>query len=97
MSAGDAVFVVRVLEREKGLTLFLLVSGWIPVHTVVLLLEPAELCMGHTSCPLSNAVLTACLHLAVFNVGEYRREAVKHYSSYDFFRPDNEEGMNVRK
>ncbi|XP_073184939.1 6-phosphofructo-2-kinase/fructose-2,6-bisphosphatase 3 isoform X1 [Lepidochelys kempii] len=33
----------------------------------------------------------------VFNVGEYRREAVKHYSSYDFFRPDNEEGMNVRK
>nr|XP_060632432.1 6-phosphofructo-2-kinase/fructose-2,6-bisphosphatase 3 isoform X1 [Anolis sagrei ordinatus] len=33
----------------------------------------------------------------VFNVGEYRREAVKHYSSYDFFRPDNEEAMKVRK
>lgn len=33
----------------------------------------------------------------VFNVGEYRREAVKHYSSYDFFRPDNEEAMKVRR
>ncbi|XP_054114402.1 6-phosphofructo-2-kinase/fructose-2,6-bisphosphatase 3 isoform X4 [Callithrix jacchus] len=33
----------------------------------------------------------------VFNVGEYRREAVKHYSSYSFFRPDNEEAMRVRK
>lgn len=34
---------------------------------------------------------------AVFNVGEYRREAVKQYSSYNFFRPDNEEAMKVRK
>lgn len=34
---------------------------------------------------------------AVFNVGEYRREAVKQYSSYNFFRPDNEEAMRVRK
>ncbi|KAK2105510.1 hypothetical protein P7K49_015024 [Saguinus oedipus] len=33
----------------------------------------------------------------VFNVGEYRREAVKHYSSYSFFRPDNEEAMRVRR
>lgn len=34
---------------------------------------------------------------SVFNVGEYRREAVKQYSSYNFFRPDNEEAMRVRK
>lgn len=34
---------------------------------------------------------------AVFNVGEYRREAVKQYSSYSFFRPDNEEAMRVRR
>lgn len=33
----------------------------------------------------------------MFNVGEYRREAVKQYSSYNFFRPDNEEAMKVRK
>ncbi|XP_043931787.1 6-phosphofructo-2-kinase/fructose-2,6-bisphosphatase 3-like isoform X2 [Protopterus annectens] len=33
----------------------------------------------------------------VFNVGEYRREAVKQYSSYEFFRPDNEVAMKVRK
>ncbi|MEE6481658.1 hypothetical protein FKM82_012929 [Ascaphus truei] len=33
----------------------------------------------------------------VFNVGEYRREAVRHYSSYDFFRSDNEDAMKVRK
>ncbi|OWK02980.1 PFKFB3 [Cervus elaphus hippelaphus] len=39
----------------------------------------------------------AVLFHAVFNVGEYRREAVKQYSSYNFFRPDNEEAMKVRK
>ncbi|XP_064417307.1 6-phosphofructo-2-kinase/fructose-2,6-bisphosphatase 3 [Latimeria chalumnae] len=33
----------------------------------------------------------------VFNVGEYRREAVKCYRSYDFFRSDNEEAMRIRK
>lgn len=34
---------------------------------------------------------------SVFNVGEYRREAVRQFSSYNFFRPDNEEAMRVRK
>ncbi|XP_078275608.1 6-phosphofructo-2-kinase/fructose-2,6-bisphosphatase 3 isoform X4 [Rhinoraja longicauda] len=33
----------------------------------------------------------------VFNVGEYRREAVKWYRSYDFFRHDNEDAMKIRK
>ncbi|XP_015207885.1 6-phosphofructo-2-kinase/fructose-2,6-bisphosphatase 3 isoform X1 [Lepisosteus oculatus] len=33
----------------------------------------------------------------VFNVGEYRREAVRHYSSYDFFRPDNQDAMKIRQ
>ncbi|XP_036615242.1 6-phosphofructo-2-kinase/fructose-2,6-bisphosphatase 3 isoform X1 [Trichosurus vulpecula] len=33
----------------------------------------------------------------VFNVGEYRRETVKAFSSYSFFHPDNEEAMKVRK
>ncbi|XP_017265213.1 6-phosphofructo-2-kinase/fructose-2,6-bisphosphatase 2 [Kryptolebias marmoratus] len=33
----------------------------------------------------------------VFNLGEYRREAVKSYKSYDFFRHDNEEAMKIRK
>lgn len=33
----------------------------------------------------------------VFNVGQYRREAVKDFSSYDFFRADNEEAMKVRR
>lgn len=43
----------------------------------------------------SSAALS--LPAAVFNVGEYRREAVKQYSSYSFFRPDNEEAMRVRR
>lgn len=45
-----------------------------------------------------------CSHLfvflvcvAVFNVGEYRREAVKNYSSYDFFKPDNECAVKIRQ
>ncbi|XP_007247770.3 6-phosphofructo-2-kinase/fructose-2,6-bisphosphatase 2 isoform X3 [Astyanax mexicanus] len=33
----------------------------------------------------------------VFNLGVYRREAVRSYKSYDFFRHDNEEAMKIRK
>ncbi|TSL61127.1 6-phosphofructo-2-kinase/fructose-2,6-bisphosphatase 2 [Bagarius yarrelli] len=33
----------------------------------------------------------------VFNLGEYRREAVRSYKSYDFFRHDNAEAMRIRK
>ncbi|KAJ8269196.1 hypothetical protein COCON_G00118030 [Conger conger] len=33
----------------------------------------------------------------VFNVGEYRREAVKEYSSYDFFKPDNQDALKIRQ
>ncbi|XP_035257217.1 6-phosphofructo-2-kinase/fructose-2,6-bisphosphatase 3-like isoform X2 [Anguilla anguilla] len=32
----------------------------------------------------------------VFNVGEYRREAVKHYS-FDFFKPDNRDAVRIRQ
>lgn len=37
------------------------------------------------------------VHFAVFNLGVYRREAVRAYKSYDFFRHDNEEAMKIRK
>ncbi|KAM4678425.1 6-phosphofructo-2-kinase/fructose-2,6-bisphosphatase 3 isoform 2-T2 [Discoglossus pictus] len=33
----------------------------------------------------------------VFNVGEYRREGVKDFCSFDFFRGDNEEALKVRR
>ncbi|KAK5611097.1 6-phosphofructo-2-kinase/fructose-2,6-bisphosphatase 1 [Crenichthys baileyi] len=33
----------------------------------------------------------------VFNVGQYRREAVKTYKNFEFFKPDNEEAMRIRK
>lgn len=33
----------------------------------------------------------------VFNVGQYRRKAVPTYESFEFFRPDNEEAMKIRK
>ncbi|CAL8276110.1 unnamed protein product [Boreogadus saida] len=33
----------------------------------------------------------------VFNVGQYRREAVQTYNNFEFFRVDNEEGMAIRK
>uniref|UniRef100_A0A8C2ATN3 6-phosphofructo-2-kinase/fructose-2,6-biphosphatase 4b n=1 Tax=Cyprinus carpio TaxID=7962 RepID=A0A8C2ATN3_CYPCA len=32
-----------------------------------------------------------------FNVGQYRRECVKIYKSFEFFRSDNEEGLKIRK
>ncbi|CAB1330063.1 unnamed protein product [Coregonus sp. 'balchen'] len=33
----------------------------------------------------------------VFNLGQYRREAVQSYKSFEFFRPDNEEAMQIRR
>ncbi|CAL1606320.1 unnamed protein product [Knipowitschia caucasica] len=33
----------------------------------------------------------------VFNVGQYRRQAVKTYKNFEFFKPDNEEAMRIRK
>ncbi|XP_044161207.1 6-phosphofructo-2-kinase/fructose-2,6-bisphosphatase 1 isoform X4 [Bufo gargarizans] len=33
----------------------------------------------------------------VFNVGQYRREAVQTYKNYEFFRSDNQEAMRIRK
>ncbi|KAJ7420007.1 6-phosphofructo-2-kinase/fructose-2,6-bisphosphatase 4 [Pitangus sulphuratus] len=35
--------------------------------------------------------------LAEFNVGQYRRDLVKKYKSFEFFLPDNEEGLKIRK
>ncbi|XP_064822305.1 6-phosphofructo-2-kinase/fructose-2,6-bisphosphatase 4-like [Oncorhynchus masou masou] len=32
-----------------------------------------------------------------FNVGQYRRECVKIYKSFEFFHPDNEEGLQIRR
>lgn len=32
-----------------------------------------------------------------FNVGQYRREYVKIYKSFEFFSPDNEEGLKIRR
>uniref|UniRef100_A0A8C7JRQ0 6-phosphofructo-2-kinase/fructose-2,6-biphosphatase 1 n=1 Tax=Oncorhynchus kisutch TaxID=8019 RepID=A0A8C7JRQ0_ONCKI len=33
----------------------------------------------------------------VFNLGQYRREAVQSYKNFEFFRPDNEEAMQIRR
>ena len=41
--------------------------------------------------------LLVCSLPPVFNVGEYRREAVKNYSSYDFFKADNESAVKIRQ
>uniref|UniRef100_A0AAY4C7U9 6-phosphofructo-2-kinase domain-containing protein n=1 Tax=Denticeps clupeoides TaxID=299321 RepID=A0AAY4C7U9_9TELE len=37
------------------------------------------------------------VNTAVFNLGQYRREAVQTYKNYEFFRPDNEEAMKIRR
>lgn len=33
----------------------------------------------------------------MFNVGQYRREAVKTYENFEFFKPENQEAMRIRK
>uniref|UniRef100_A0A8D3C6M7 6-phosphofructo-2-kinase/fructose-2,6-biphosphatase 4b n=1 Tax=Scophthalmus maximus TaxID=52904 RepID=A0A8D3C6M7_SCOMX len=40
---------------------------------------------------------TMCLSVIEFNVGQYRRECLKIYKSFEFFRPDNEEGLKIRR
>lgn len=42
-------------------------------------------------------ILTPFPFPPVFNVGQYRREAVKTYTNFEFFKPDNEEAMTIRK
>ena len=37
------------------------------------------------------------LPVTVFNVGQYRRDATRSYNNYEFFSPDNEEAMKIRK
>uniref|UniRef100_A0A8C5EBW1 6-phosphofructo-2-kinase/fructose-2,6-bisphosphatase 4-like n=1 Tax=Gouania willdenowi TaxID=441366 RepID=A0A8C5EBW1_GOUWI len=32
-----------------------------------------------------------------FNVGQYRRDCMKIYKSFEFFKPDNEEGLRIRR
>ncbi|MEE6502768.1 hypothetical protein FKM82_004631, partial [Ascaphus truei] len=34
---------------------------------------------------------------AEFNIGQYRRDLVKTFKSFEFFLPDNEEGQKIRK
>lgn len=46
---------------------------------------------------VSRARLLCVCVCEVFNLGVYRREAVKSYKSYDFFRHDNKEAMEIRK
>ena len=44
-------------------------------------------------------ILKSCFFFfsSVFNVGQYRREAVKIYKNFEFFKTDNEEAMRIRK
>uniref|UniRef100_A0A3B3QX86 6-phosphofructo-2-kinase/fructose-2,6-bisphosphatase 4-like n=1 Tax=Paramormyrops kingsleyae TaxID=1676925 RepID=A0A3B3QX86_9TELE len=37
------------------------------------------------------------VHTKEFNVGQYRRKYMKIYKSFEFFRPDNEEGLKIRQ
>ncbi|XP_064155759.1 6-phosphofructo-2-kinase/fructose-2,6-bisphosphatase-like [Anguilla rostrata] len=42
------------------------------------------------------SLLFVPLSLSVFNLGQYRREAVQTYKTFEFFRSDNEEAMKIR-
>ena len=42
-------------------------------------------------------VFEMCPLLAVFNVGQYRREATDHYRNHEFFKQDNKEAMEIRE
>lgn len=44
-----------------------------------------------------NCIFDTFFFHTVFNLGEYRRKETEAYKSHEFFRPDNEEAMAIRK
>ncbi|KAL2295335.1 hypothetical protein Nmel_017747 [Mimus melanotis] len=52
-------------------------------------------CVWGHPCPVLGHLPVKCPHTLLSWV--YRREAVKSYKSYDFFRHDNKEAMEIRK
>lgn len=44
-----------------------------------------------------NTINLSNFFFAEFNVGQYRRECLKIYKSFEFFHPDNEEGLKIRR
>ena len=44
-----------------------------------------------------SSKLSFFLSFPEFNVGQYRRDFVKIYKSFEFFHPDNEEGLKIRR
>ncbi|XP_028853563.1 6-phosphofructo-2-kinase/fructose-2,6-bisphosphatase 4-like isoform X2 [Denticeps clupeoides] len=73
---------------SKKLTRYL---NWIGVPTRGILSVPRP---ARYVCPASQ---TPSSLFPEFNVGQYRRECVKIYKNFEFFRPDNEEGLKIRK
>lgn len=53
-------------------------------------------CLSFSPGYCHSSVMLA-VFLAEFNVGQYRRDLVKKYKSFEFFLPDNEEGLKIRK
>ncbi|NWR45859.1 F262 bisphosphatase, partial [Regulus satrapa] len=76
---------------SKKLTRYL---NWIGVPTKGVWGHP---CPVPWHLPVKTPPSRSPLSCKVFNLGVYRREAVKSYKSYDFFRHDNKEAMEIRK
>ena len=102
LGLGEPQLPSRSSNAGAGRTAHCLVSGFLGIlfkscAGLVSFFGKRDPGPGRSFLVVSMVSEGAVLFHAVFNVGEYRREAVKQYSSYNFFRPDNEEAMKVRK
>lgn len=59
--------------------------------------QKADRCSQEENAPCKRGNSTSAVPVLVFNVGEYRRDAVKFYADKDFFDPNNTEAVAVRK
>ncbi|XP_042180417.1 6-phosphofructo-2-kinase/fructose-2,6-bisphosphatase 4-like isoform X2 [Oncorhynchus tshawytscha] len=111
LSCGDDVVLVQPLEldpmsRVEVQTKDPLRERRIPGHNVVCMTNCPTLIVtvglparGKTyiSKKLTRYLNWIGVPTKEFNVGQYRRECVKIYKSFEFFRPDNEEGLKIRR
>uniref|UniRef100_A0A7N6A4Y4 6-phosphofructo-2-kinase/fructose-2,6-bisphosphatase 2 n=1 Tax=Anabas testudineus TaxID=64144 RepID=A0A7N6A4Y4_ANATE len=90
----DALVIIRPGPGPSGLTW---ASYMTNSPTVIVMIGLPARGKTYMSKKLTRYLNWIGVPTKVFNLGVYRREAVRAYKSYDFFRHDNEEAMKIRK
>ncbi|KAJ3586261.1 hypothetical protein NHX12_012661 [Muraenolepis orangiensis] len=108
---GGCLQALLALNTQKELTQTPLLKTWIPrmgrrgssvpqftnSPTMIVMVGLPARGKTYISKKLTRYLNWIGVLTRVFNVGQYRREAVQTYENFEFFRADNEEAMVIRK